>query len=188
MGKVIIFSAPSGSGKSTLINHLLRCGLDLAFSISATSRAPRGEEKDGCEYYFFSVEEFRRRKDNQEFLEWEEVYPGLYYGTLKSEVERIWSQGASVLFDVDVIGGLNIKKTFGDRALAIFVQAPSIEELRRRLLARGTDTPEKIEQRIAKAAYEMSFADQFDLTIVNDTLEHACQQAEQVIRDFLHRP
>ncbi|MDR2131435.1 MAG: guanylate kinase [Odoribacteraceae bacterium] len=185
-GKVIIFSAPSGSGKSTLINHLLTLDLHLEFSISATSRAPRGGERHGKEYYFLPTEEFRRRIDAGEFLEWEEVYAGCYYGTPRAEVERIWSGGATVLFDVDVVGGMNIKRVFNEQALAIFVQPPSVEALRQRLVARGTETPERIEQRLARAGYEMVFASQFDAVIVNDNLTRALAEAEQVVRDFLH--
>lgn len=185
MNKVIIFSAPSGSGKSTIVNHLLSLDLGLEFSISATSRAPRGKEQHGREYYFFSVEEFRRRIDAGEFLEWEEVYPGCYYGTLKSELERIWAKGHTVVFDVDVVGGVNIKKIFGPDALSVFVQAPSVEVLRRRLESRGTDSPEKIEQRVAKADYEMTFSDKFDVVVVNDDLQAAFADAEQKVRAFL---
>lgn len=185
MNKVIIFSAPSGSGKSTIVNHLLSLDLGLEFSISATSRAPRGKEQHGREYYFFSVEEFRRRIDAGEFLEWEEVYPGCYYGTLKSELERIWAKGHTVVFDVDVVGGVNIKKIFGSDALSVFVQAPSVEVLRRRLESRGTDSPEKIEQRVAKADYEMTFSDKFDVVVVNDDLQAAFADAEQKVRAFL---
>lgn len=185
MNKVIIFSAPSGSGKSTIVNHLLSLDLGLEFSISATSRAPRGKEQHGREYYFFSVEEFRKRIDAGEFLEWEEVYPGCYYGTLKSELERIWAKGHTVVFDVDVVGGVNIKKIFGPDALSVFVQAPSVEALRRRLESRGTDSPEKIEQRVAKADYEMTFSDKFDVVVVNDDLQAAFADAEQKVRAFL---
>lgn len=185
MNKVIIFSAPSGSGKSTIVNHLLSLDLGLEFSISATSRAPRGKEQHGREYYFFSVEKFRKRIDAGEFLEWEEVYPGCYYGTLKSELERIWAKGHTVVFDVDVVGGVNIKKIFGPDALSVFVQAPSVEALRRRLESRGTDSPEKIEQRVAKADYEMTFSDKFDVVVVNDDLQAAFADAEQKVRAFL---
>ena len=185
MKKVIIFSAPSGSGKSTIVNHLLGLGLGLEFSVSATSRAPRGQEQDGREYYFFSPEEFKRRIDAGEFLEWEEVYAGCYYGTLRSELERIWAKGHTVVFDVDVVGGTNIKRIFGERALAVFVQAPSVEELRRRLEGRGTDAPEKIEQRLAKAEYEMTFRDRFDVVVVNDDLRTALADAEREVRTFL---
>ena len=186
MGKVIIFSAPSGAGKSTIVNHLLNEDLGLEFSISATSRAPRGKEKHGKEYYFFSQEEFQKRIDAGEFLEWEEVYPGCFYGTLKRELERIWAKGHTVVFDVDVVGGLNIKKTFGKDALSVFIEAPSIEELRRRLVGRATDDPEKIEQRVAKAEYEMGFAGQFDTIVVNDDLNTALADAERKVRAFLN--
>ncbi len=184
-GKVVIFSAPSGSGKSTIVNYLLTKGLGLEFSISATCRAPRGEEQNGREYFFFSPEEFKSKVANNEFLEWEEVYPGCCYGTLKSEVERIWAKGNTVVFDVDVIGGLNIKKIFGEQALSIFIEAPSIEILRKRLVGRGTDSMDKIEQRVAKAEYEMTFAPQFDTIVVNDKIEDAYAEAERVIRDFI---
>ena len=185
MKKVIIFSAPSGSGKSTIVNYLLSRGLGLEFSISATCRSPRGEERHGKEYYFFSTDEFRQKIDKDDFLEWEQVYPGCYYGTLKSEWERIWAKGHTVVFDVDVVGGVNIKKIFGERALSIFVQAPSVEVLRQRLESRGTDSAEKIEERVAKAEYEMTFADKFDIVVVNDKLESALEQAEKAVRDFL---
>lgn len=185
MGKVIIFSAPSGAGKSTIVNYLLEKNLGLEFSISATCRAPRGKEIHGREYYFFSEEEFKQRIAADEFLEYEEVYPGCYYGTLQSEVERIWAKGHTVLFDVDVVGGLNIKKRFGDDALAVFVQPPSVEVLRHRLVGRGTDAPEKIEQRVAKAEYEMTFAKQFDTIVVNDDLQKALAEAEAKVRAFL---
>ena len=185
MKKVIILSAPSGSGKSTIVNYLLSRGLGLEFSISATCRSPRGEERHGKEYYFFSTDEFRQKIDKDDFLEWEQVYPGCYYGTLKSELERIWAKGHTVVFDVDVVGGVNIKKIFGERALSIFVQAPSVEVLRQRLESRGTDSAEKIEERVAKAEYEMTFADKFDIVVVNDKLESALEQAEKAVRDFL---
>lgn len=185
MGKVIIFSAPSGSGKSTIINYLLEKDLGLEFSVSATCRAPRGQEQHGREYYFFTQKEFEERIAAGGFLEYEEVYPGCYYGTLKSEVERIWTEGKTVLFDVDVIGGLNIKKKFGQQALSIFIQPPSVEILEQRLLGRGTDAPDKIAQRIAKAEYEMGFAGQFDTIIVNDQIEDALTQAESIVRSFL---
>ena len=187
-GKLIIFSAPSGSGKSTIIQSLLNRNLNLSFSISATSRAPRGTEKNGVEYYFISPEEFRQRIANGEFLEYEEVYAGKYYGTLKSEVERILDSGRNVIFDVDVVGGLNIKKYYGDQALALFIQPPSIEELKRRLNHRATDAPEVIASRIAKAEYELSFAPKFDRIIVNDILEKAQEEAYQTIRQFLDKP
>ncbi len=187
-GKLIIFSAPSGSGKSTIIQSLLNRDLNLSFSISATSRAPRGTEKNGVEYYFISPEEFRQRIANGEFLEYEEVYAGKYYGTLKSEVERILNSGRNVIFDVDVVGGLNIKKYYGNQALALFIQPPSIEELKRRLNHRATDAPEVIASRIAKAEYELSFAPKFDRIIVNDILEKAQEEAYQTIRQFLDKP
>lgn len=183
--KVVIFSAPSGSGKSTIVNYLLTKELGLEFSVSATCRAPRGEEKHGKEYYFFSVDEFKRRIEKNDFLEWEEVYPGCFYGTLKRELERIWKAGHAVVFDVDVVGGVNIKKIFGDQALSIFVKTPSVEVLRQRLIGRGTDSMEKIEQRVAKAEYELTFADKFDVVIVNDDLETALAGAEKAVRDFL---
>ena len=185
MGKVIIFSAPSGSGKSTVVNYLLSKDLGLEFSVSATSRAPRGEEKHGKEYYFFSADEFKKRIEAENFLEWEEVYPGCFYGTLKSEAERIWKAGHTVVFDVDVVGGVNIKKIFGDQALSVFIKAPSVDTLRQRLIGRGTDSMEKIEQRVAKAEYEMTFADKFDVVIVNDNLDTALAEAERAVRDFL---
>ena len=170
MGKILIFSAPSGSGKSTLINHLLSLGLPLGFSISATSRQPRGTEKDGVEYYFLSEDDFRKKIANNEFIEYEEVYGGSLYGTLRSEVERIWNEGKTIVFDVDVVGGLNIKKIFGDKALSIFIQPPSADELRKRLVGRGTDSAEKIEQRLAKANKELTYAQQFDKIVINDDL------------------
>ena len=187
MGKVIIFSAPSGAGKSTIVNYLLEKGLGLEFSISATCRAPRGKEIHGKEYYFFTADEFRKRIENKEFLEWEEVYPGCYYGTLLSEIDRIWAKGHTVLFDVDVVGGCNIKKFYGDRALSVFIQPPSIEALRSRLEGRGTDAPEVIESRIAKAEFELGFADKFDVIIVNDKLEAAQEEALKVIKEFLEK-
>ncbi len=184
-GKLIIFSAPSGSGKSTIINYLLTQNLRLRFSISATSRAPRGTEKNGVEYYFLSPEEFRARIAAGDFLEYEEVYKDKFYGTLKSEVERILAEGDNVIFDVDVVGGCNIKKYYGDRALSMFIQPPSIEELRRRLESRATDAPEVIESRIAKAAYELSFAPQFDVVVVNDDLDKAKAEALHIIQNFI---
>lgn len=187
MGKLIIFSAPSGTGKSTIINWLMaeHKELRLAFSISCTSRQPRGTEKDGVEYFFLSPEEFRQRIAKGEFLEYEEVYANRFYGTLKSQVERQASEGQNVVFDVDVKGGCNIKQHYGDRALSVFIQPPSVEELRRRLEARGTDAPEVIDQRIARAEYELGFASQFDRIVVNDNLEKAKSEAYDVIRSFL---
>ena len=184
-GKVLIFSAPSGSGKSTIVNHLLTLGLGLEFSVSATSRAPRGQEQNGVEYYFLTTEEFERRIAAGEFVEHEEVYTGCYYGTLRSEVERIWAKGNTIVFDVDVKGGLNLKKILGSQALTIFIQPPSVEELRRRLEGRGTDSPEKIEQRLAKAQTELAFAPQFDTVVVNDDLATAFADAEDCVRKFI---
>lgn len=185
-GKLIIFSAPSGSGKSTIINFLLKQQLNLAFSISATSRAPRGTEQHGVEYYFLSPEEFRQRIANDEFLEYEEVYENRFYGTLKAPIEKQLAEGVNVVFDVDVVGGCNIKKFYGERALSLFIQPPSIEELRNRLVGRATDAPEVIESRIAKAEYELGFADKFDVIIVNDNLEKAQQETLKVLQDFLN--
>lgn len=186
-GKLIIFSAPSGSGKSTIINYLMQQGLNLAFSISATSRPPRGTEQHGVEYFFLSPEEFRRRIADNEFLEYEEVYKDRFYGTLKSQVEKQLESGQNVVFDVDVKGGCNIKKFYGERALSMFIQPPSVEELRRRLNGRGTDTPEVIEDRIARAEYELSFAPKFDTVVVNDDLEKAQAEALSKLKAFLNR-
>lgn len=184
-GKLIIFSAPSGAGKTTIVRHLLDKGFDLEFSVSATSRAPRHTETHGKDYYFLSAEEFIQKVEADEFLEWEEVYKGTSYGTLKREVERIRNKGKNVIFDVDVVGGLNIKKYYGDEALAVFVQPPSVEELRKRLKARSTETAEKIAMRIAKAEHELSFAPEFDVVIVNDNLEKAFAEAEKLLTEFL---
>lgn len=186
-GKLIIFSAPSGSGKSTIINYLLTQDLNLEFSVSATSRSPRGEEKHGKEYYFLSPEEFRERIANNEFLEYEEVYNNCFYGTLKAPIEEQLSKGRNVIFDVDVVGGVNIKKYYGNRALSVFIEPPSIEELRKRLTGRATDAPEIIEKRIAKAEYELTFAKQFDTIVVNDDLETAKAQALRIVKDFLQK-
>jgi len=185
-GKLIIFSAPSGSGKSTIINKLMsEYGLRGRFSISATSRKPRGSEQDGVEYYFLTEEDFRRRIGEGDFLEYEEVYPGCFYGTLRSEVDRTLARGENVILDIDVQGGLNVKKIYGDRALTLFIQPPSIERLRERLERRGTDAPEVIERRLAKAETELSFAPKYDAVVVNDDLEEACQSAARVVEDFL---
>lgn len=184
-GKLIVFSAPSGSGKSTIIDYLLSQGLDLSFSVSATSRAPRGTEKDGEDYFFLTPEDFRRRIDNGDFLEYQEVYKDKFYGTLRSEVDRILQKGENVVFDVDVVGGCNIKKIYGSRALSIFIQPPSIEELRHRLEKRGTDSLEVIESRIAKAQYEMSFAPKFDCVIVNNDLGKAENEALEIVQSFI---
>ena len=187
MSKLIIFSAPSGSGKSTIINYLLtQPQLKLAFSISATSRAPRGTERDGVEYFFLTPDEFRQRIEAGEFLEYEEVYKDRFYGTLKSQVEKQLQEGENVIFDVDVVGGCNIKQFYGDRALSVFIQPPSIEELRKRLEGRGTDAQDVIESRLAKAAYELTFAPKFDRVIINDDLEKAKAVALQVITEFLN--
>lgn len=187
MGKLIIFSAPSGSGKSTIINYLLTKGLNLAFSISATSRPPRGSEQNGVEYFFLSPEEFKQRIANDDFLEYEEVYQDRFYGTLKEQVEKQLSAGLNVIFDVDVVGGCNIKKFYGERALSVFIQPPSVEELRKRLQGRGTDAPEVIESRIAKAEFELGYADKFDVIIVNDDLETAQNEAFKVINNFINQ-
>lgn len=186
MNKLIIFSAPSGSGKTTIVRHLLSLEkLNLAFSISATSRAPRGQEQHGKDYYFLSVEEFKKHINNAEFLEWEEVYAGNFYGTLKSEVERLWADGKTVLFDIDVIGGLRIKEQFAEQSLAVFVKPPSIEELENRLRQRQTETEEKIKMRLDKAHQELSEAHKFDVVIENNDLQKALQEAEQVVCKFL---
>ena len=184
-GKLVIFSAPSGAGKSTLVNYLLPQFPELSFSISATSRSPRGKEQHGKDYYFLSSEEFKARVAGDELLEWEEVYAGTYYGTLRSEVERIWAQGKVVVFDIDVVGALNLKRQFGDRALALFVQAPSVEILEQRLRGRGTDSEEKIQQRVAKATIEMARAPEFDKVVVNDDLDTAKAEALAILKDFL---
>ena len=186
--KVVIFSAPSGAGKSTIVNHLLGLHPELEFSISATSRAPRGQEQHGVEYYFYSADEFRQMIAEGKFVEHEEVYPGSFYGTLKSEVERIWAKGHAIVFDIDVQGGVNLKRIFGDQAFSVFIQAPSVEVLRERLVGRGTDTPEAIEKRVAKAASEMEFAaGKFDHVLVNDDLQTAFAEAERIIDDFMSR-
>lgn len=185
-GKMIIFSAPSGSGKSTIISSLMQHEeLRLAFSISCTSRQPRGSERHGVEYFFLTPEEFRQRIANNEFLEYEEVYADRFYGTLKEQVECQTENGENVVFDVDVKGGCNIKEFYGERALSVFIQPPSIEELRKRLEGRGTDAPEVIEDRLARASFELTFADKFDRIIVNDDLEKAKAEALQIVREFI---
>ena len=188
-GRLIIFSAPSGSGKSTIVQWLMKehPELKLYFSISCTSRAPRGTEQNGVEYFFLTPEEFRNKIQNDEFLEYEEVYQDRFYGTLKAQVERQREAGQNVVFDVDVKGGINIKKYYGDEALSLFIQPPSVEELRRRLVGRATDTPEAIEQRLAKAEYEMTFAPQFDSIVINDNLEEAKEQTLELISSFLNQ-
>ena len=187
-GKLIIVSAPSGTGKSTIISWLMKehPELNLAFSISCTSRTPRGTEQNGVEYFFLTPDEFRQRIDNGEFLEYEEVYEGRFYGTLKSQVERQLEAGQNVVFDVDVKGGVNIKQFYGDKALSLFIQPPSINELRRRLESRGTDAPEVIDQRIARVEFELTYADKFDKVVVNDILEYAEADALAVIQEFLN--
>lgn len=187
MGKLLIFSAPSGSGKSTIVQWLMKehPELKLAFSISATSRAPRGTEKHGVEYYFLTVEEFKEHIAHNDFLEYEEVYAGGFYGTLKVAVEKQLEEGYNVVFDVDVKGGVNIKKYFGERAKSIFIQPPSVEELRRRLIGRATDTMEKIEERLAKAEFEMTFSPKFDNIVVNDNLDEAKTETLRLVQDFL---
>ena len=185
MSKLIIFSAPSGAGKSTIVRYMLAQDLNLQFSISATSRLPRGEEKNGIEYFFLTPQEFKDRIANGDFLEYEEVYPDKFYGTLKSEVDRILAEGKNVVFDIDCIGGLNVKKIYGDRALSIFVMPPSIQTLRERLEKRGTDAPPVIEKRLAKAEYEMSFASQFDLVVLNDDFDKAKEETYGAIKEFI---
>ncbi len=188
-GKLIIFSAPSGSGKSTIVQYLMKehPELRLVFSVSCTSRAPRGTERNGIDYFFLSPDEFRQKISKGEFLEYEEVYQDKFYGTLKSQVDSQANRGENVVFDVDVKGGCNIKKYYGNRALSVFIQPPSVEELRRRLEGRATDAPEVIEQRLSKAAYELTFADRFDKVIVNDDLAVAKAEAYQIVSDFLKK-
>ena len=183
--KVLIFSAPSGSGKSTLINYLMQQGLNLHFSISATSRPPRGTEQNGVEYFFLTPDEFRAHIAAGDFLEYQEVYENRFYGTLQQQVDNQLAEGQHVVCDVDVLGALNIKRHYGEQALSLFIQPPSIEALRQRLEQRGTDAPEVIEQRIARAAFELSYAPQFDKVIVNDQLENACCEVLQAVKDFL---
>lgn len=184
-GKLIIFSAPSGSGKTTILKEIMKDRTDFGFSISATSRRPRGEEKNGVDYYFFPVGEFKEKIANNEFLEYEEVYQDVFYGTLNSELDRIWSNGQHVTFDVDVVGGLNIKKKFGENALAIFIQPPSIQELENRLRGRSTDDENSIKKRLSKAEYELGFAKDFDKIIINDVLEDAVKEVKKLVNDFL---
>ena len=184
--KVLIFSAPSGAGKSTIVGHILGIWKDkMELSISATSRAPRGTEQNGREYHFVSPDEFRRLISEDSFVEYEEVYKDHFYGTLKSEVERIWAAGHVIIFDVDVKGGVNLKKYFGEKALSIFIKAPSVETLRQRLVKRGTDSPEAIAERVEKASQEMEYAPQFDYVLINDDLATAFGEVEKVVEDFL---
>lgn len=184
-GKCVIFSAPSGAGKTTIVRHLLNKDPRLAFSVSACSREPRGNEQDGKDYHFLGLEGFRQKIEEEAFVEWEEVYTNNYYGTLKSEIERIWAAGKTVIFDVDVVGGLNLKKQFGAQALAIFVQPPSIEELENRLRSRSTETEEKILQRMSKAKQELAHAVGFDVMLHNIHLDQACAEAEVLVNQFL---
>ena len=186
-GKLIIFSAPSGSGKTTIVKRMLEIFPQLEFSISATSRAPRGSERNGIDYHFLSADEFAGAVERGEFVEWEEVYNGTCYGTLKSEIKRIWEKGNVIIFDVDVMGGLNLKRIFGENSYSIFIMPPSIEELRRRLEGRGTDAPEVIEKRVAKAEFELGKADGFDCKVVNDDLETAVKETADIIRAFISK-
>ena len=186
-GKLVIISAPSGAGKTTIVKHLLDNGLNLSFSVSATTRAKRDNETDGEDYFFLSVQEFKNRIKNNEFVEWEEVYKDLLYGTLKSELERIWAIGKNVIFDVDVKGGISLKNKFGTDAIAIFIMPPSVAELENRLIKRATDTPEKIRIRVEKAKDELKFADQFDTVIVNHQLDKAKEETLKIVSSFLGR-
>lgn len=186
-GKLLIFSAPSGSGKTTIVKHLLQKFSNLEFSVSACSRPKREREVDGKDYYFISPNDFRKKISEGQFIEWEEVYPGSYYGTLKSELERIWAKGNHVVFDVDVKGGLNLKKIFNEDALAVFIMPPSIDILRQRLEGRGSETPESIEKRVGKAAEEMEYAPQFDVTIINNEIHRAFTDAEITVQNFISK-
>lgn len=186
-GQLIIFSAPSGAGKTTLVKHLLKNHSNMEFSVSCCTRHPRANEIDGKDYYFISPEQFRRKIEADEFVEWEEVYKDHLYGTLRSEVDRIRNKGCHVLFDIDVQGGINIKKQYGDQALAIFIKPPSVEELRNRLQNRRSDSQEKIELRVQKSLHELTFANQFDHIIINDNLEKALEEVENSISNFLNR-
>lgn len=184
-GKLVVFSAPSGSGKTTLVHHLLQQGLPIGFSISATSRPPREKEKDGVDYFFMSENSFREKIAENAFLEYEEVYEGTFYGTLRSEVDRLWKTGKTVLFDIDVVGGLNVKRQYPDQCLALFIQPPSLSELEKRLRGRGTDNEKKIKERLTKATKELDLANQFDKVIVNDDLETAKEEVGKAVHDFL---
>ncbi|MFH0896267.1 MAG: guanylate kinase [Bacteroidota bacterium] len=185
-GKAIILSAPSASGKTTLVHYLIDKIPLLAFSVSATSRKQREEETNGKDYFFLTADEFRNKIEEDAFIEWEEVYEDCYYGTLKSEIERMWNEGKHVVFDVDVKGGLHLKKTFGEKALSVFVRPPSIQELKKRLEKRGTESEESLKKRIGKAEYEMAFANLFDVEVVNDDREAACREAEEIVKKFLN--
>ena len=185
-GKLVIVSAPSGAGKTTIVNHLLKKGLNLEFSISATTRTPRGREKNGKEYYFISAEDFRQRIRKNEFTEWQEVYRDQFYGTLKSEIERIWADKKHVIFDVDVKGGINLKNIFGNKAISIFIMPPSVKELEKRLLSRATDDKLKIKVRVEKAIEEMKLAGNFDHIVINDNLERAQNEAYQMVKSFVN--
>lgn len=187
-GKLIIFSAPSGSGKTTIVKHLLSQNANFGFSISACTRDRRGRnEENGKDYYFLTPDEFKQRISNDEFVEWEEVYPGGYYGTLKSEIERLWSLGKTILFDVDVKGGIKLKKYYGDKALSIFVKAPSEDVIKQRLIARGTETEDSLSKRLFKIRFEMTFQNEFDVILVNDVLEDTLEKAEKLVEDFLKK-
>ena len=184
-GLVVVFSAPSGAGKSTIVHHLLEKFPQIEFSVSATSRAPRGAEVDGKDYYFFTAEQFEQKIAEDRFVEYEEVYAGTYYGTLKSEIERLWDKGAVIASDVDVKGGVNIKRLFGERALSVFVMPPSVKVLEERLIARGTDSKESIAKRLAKAEEEIAYSSKFDVVLVNDNLQQAFAQAERIVGEFI---
>jgi guanylate kinase len=188
-GKALIFSAPSGSGKTTIVRHLLQNNPDLGFSISASTRDRRGRaEEHGKDYYFLSPAEFKKKIDDDEFIEWEEVYAGNFYGTLKSEIERVWKLGKNVVFDVDVKGGIALKKYFGNKALAVFVKVPSLDVLKKRLVERGTETPDSLSRRMFKANFEMAFEDHFDVTLVNEDLDRSVAQAQKLYDDFRNKP
>jgi len=186
-GKCIILSAPSGAGKTTIVRHLIQEFASLTFSVSATTRPPRGHEVNGHDYFFISIDEFKKEISRGGFVEWEEVYPGQFYGTLNREIEHIWAKGKNVIFDVDVVGGLRLKEYFGDKALSVFVSPPNEQALRQRLERRGTDSPEKIEMRLKKAAKEMKYADSFDTVLINSDLSSALTHAETLVRDFLQK-